>query len=248
MEDLRLRVFKQWAPEDARWSAWAKPVLFASLQGYDTKEERPELPDTSWAAYVDKGTAVVVDLPSEAAVYEALSLAQRGFRPVPLFNSCRSIGMIVDVGGVSEALVAGADVLAECSLRPDAPPVFILDSRRLDSSEAIRAGKFDNRWCVVPQDMPSARLLREAGINKVIVRADRIRDDLSHILCRYQQEKLPIQICTDGMATEGVKVKPPSLFRSLSYRWGVLMGLKRNSTGGFGAIVPEPWSSGATMG
>lgn len=248
MEDLRLRVFKQWAPADARWSAWAKPVLFAALEDYDFKEQRPTLPDTAWASYVDRNTAIVIDLPGEEAVFEALSLAQRGFRPVPLFNSCRSIGMIVDVRGICEALVAGEAVLAECSLRPDAPPVFILDSRRMESSEMVRAGKFDNRWCVVPQDLPSARLLREAEINKVIVRSDRVRDDLSHILCRYQQEKLPIHISKDGATTEEIRVKTPSLFRSLSYRWGVLLGLKRNSTGGFGAIVPEPWSSGTTMG
>lgn len=249
MVDSRLELFKQWAPPGVSWSQWAKPVLFAFMNEVQGSQIL-EMPDVSWAKYLGRETAIILDLPGEASVNEALGLSERGFRPVPLYNSCVSLGMLVDVQPVIKALIAGREVLTNQRLPEDAPPVFMLDSRRMEPSGVTAMRRFDNRWSVMPQDMPSAKYLKEAGVTRILVRSDKLRDDLAHILCRYQQEKLEIELCSDGRNSERVTVRRPSLFRSLYYRWSVLSGLKRNSTGGFGAVVPyiEPSSGGGGGG
>jgi hypothetical protein len=104
-------------------------------------------------------------------------------------------------------------------------------------------GKYDNRWSVFPQDMPSAAFLSKRGIREVIVRSDRIQDDLAHILRRYQEQGIKISMC-DGTEVREITVSKPSRFKSLFYRFGVILGLRRNAAGGFGGIVPEPSSGG----
>jgi len=39
-------------------------------------------------------------------------------------------------------------------------------------------------------------------------------------------------------------VTPPSRFRSFLYRVIVMAGLRRNSAGGFGSVVPDPSTAG----
>lgn len=244
LDDLKLLVYKKWAPDGVSWTAWTKPVLFASMFESDLRDhELPPLPDGEWAAQLDKSTAIIVDLPGDDAILEGLALARRGWRPVPLFNGCKALGMIIDVAPLTKLLAAGGKFLDDLEISPDAPPVFLLDSRRMDFSNSVQVGRFDNRWCIVPQDMPSGKFLKEAGIQTVLVRSDRIRDDLSHILCRYQELKIGIEIYKGGLPIEKVTVREPSLFRSLTYRWSVFRGLRRNSTGGFGSVVPDPGSS-----
>ncbi len=117
----------------------------------------------------------------------------------------------------------------------------MLDSKRMAGC-GKKPGTYDNRWCVFPQDMPSAAFLLNAGIRRVIVRSARIHNDLSHILLRYQKEGIEIQLCT-GQEIEKITVVKPSRFRSISYRFSVILGLTRNSAGGFGGMIPEPTQS-----
>ena len=77
--------FAIWAPENAQWTEWAKPVAFAGARlpsAGDSPSDVPclmipELPE-GWSQ-----TAIVVDLPGDEAVGTGLLLAARGFRPVP---------------------------------------------------------------------------------------------------------------------------------------------------------------------
>jgi len=236
-----LEVYKVWAPDDALWSQWAKPVLFMSSPAKSFKEL--EIPEVNWIQSLESQTMIIVDLPSESGVIESLALARLGYRPVPLYNGVngRTSSMIVPVGEIATALFGGADTLSSYSIRPDAPPVFMLDSNRMNQTGRM-PGVYDNRWCVFPQDMPSAAFLINAGIRRIIVRSDQIRNDLSHILLRYQQEGIEINLCK-GEKIEKVSVVKPSKFRSLSYRFSVILGLARNSAGGFGAKIPEPTQS-----
>ena len=252
MDDFRLELYKTWAPPESVWSGWAKPALFASMVRGDMGQTAlPELLPAEWARDASKSTAIIIDLPGEQAVLNALSLVDRGYRPVPLFNGCKAPGMLVDVAPVVKALVAGSQILSRGEkLRRDSAPVFVLDSRRMESSQVTDVKKYDNRWSVVPQDMPSAQYLRQMGIDRIIVRSDRIREDLAHILLRYQEERITIQMCGDGQRVESLTVRKPPLFGSLWYRWSVFFGLKRNSTGGFGSYLPPvhtPGSSSGTM-
>jgi hypothetical protein len=234
-----------WAPDESPWSAWAKPVLFTAL-GRVTPPTEWLLPqDLAWAPTASARTAIVVDLPGAEAVWTGLALAGQGYRPVPLFNGCLAPAMLVDVAPTAAALLAGCAVLRELTVPRAAPPAFLLDSRRRENAQRARPGEFDNRWAVVPQDMPSGNCLRTAGITAVGVRAARIQDDLTHILCRYQQAGLRLLHGTDDLsAAQPLTVEPPSRFRSLWYCIGVFAGLRRNSAGGFGAVVPQPSSAG----
>lgn len=236
-----LETYKIWAPDGSIWTQWAKPVLFIREPdfpgGFDL-----EIPDIEWNRNVDIGTMIIVDLPGHRGVLEALALARLGYRPVPLYNgvSPQHSG-IVNVNDIVKALYKGADYLATYYILPDAPPVFMLDYNRM-TGNGKEPGKFDNRWCVFPQDMPSAAFLLKQGINKVIVRSNTIQNDLSHILCRYKEAGIEICICR-GEEVKEVPVVKPSRFKSLSYRFRVILGLTRNASGGFGGWIPEPQES-----
>lgn len=240
-----LETYKIWAPDDALWTQWAKPVLFIHHPGH-VNNYQLDIPEIKWIRSVERNTMIICDLPSKSGVLEALALARLGYRPVPLYNGVngQTSSTIVKVNDIVWSLYKGADALSACSIRTDAPPVFMLDSNRM-TGRGKQPGTFDNRWCVFPQDMPSATFLIEAGISKVIVRADSIQNDLSHILCRYENEGLSIYLC-DGEEPRKIPVTQPSRFKSLSYRFKVIAGLTRSATGGFGGMIPEPTQSSSS--
>ena len=247
-----LDTYKIWAPAGALWTPWAKPVLFAIPPAGEVSA--PVLPDVDWTAAADYRSMVILDLPGSAAVEEGLALGRMGYRPVPLYNGVGGPGgyvMLVDVKPIVASLYAGADLLEGYVIRPDAPPVFLLDANRMQGgvNRGLNAGKYDNRWCVFPQDVPSADFLRQQGIERVIVRTAVIQSDLAHVLRRYQEQGIQIRLCRDGGMSEAVTVQRPSRFGSLFYRAQVLAGLTRNPAGGFGGPVPVPTeSSGGSSG
>ncbi len=237
-----LETYKIWAPDDALWTQWAKPVLFIR-QPAAYNAEKLDIPELKWINSVEKHTMIIVDLPKHSGVIESLALARLGYRPVPLYNgvSVQYSTHIVKVHEIVSALYKGADDLITCNIRPDAPPVFMLDSNRMSGSGKL-PGTYDNRWCVFPQDMPSASFLLKEGINKVIVRSEAIQNDLSHILHRYQEEGIGIYL-SNGEEPKKIPVAKPSKFKSLSYRFKIILGLTRNATGGFGSKIPEATQS-----
>lgn len=173
--------------------------------------------------------------------YPTISLDIASPRPLLFSVNAQFSSMIVPVYDVGSALYRGANELSTFYIRPDAPPVFMLDSKRMTGS-GRRPGTYDNRWCVFPQDMPYAAFLVKEGISKVIIRSDSIQNDLSHILHRYQDEGIGIYICTGGGLAK-IPIVKPSKYKSLSYRFKVIFGSKRNATGGFGGWIPEATQS-----
>lgn len=240
-----LTTYKIWAPDNALWTDWAKPVLFAGFRYPDTPydKNKDEIQTAYRVTETDKNTMVIIDLPGREGVDEALSLAiNAGYRPVPLYNGVDTpdnYSMIVDVRDLVKTLFAASDILSSLNLKNDAPPAFMLDSERMKGA-GKEPGKYDNRWCIFPQDMPSASFLLNHGIKKIIVRTSEIQTDLSHILCRYQEKGIKIHICTNTGRTIETPILKPSSFKSLIYRFKVISGLTRNSAGGFGGKIPEP--------
>jgi hypothetical protein len=240
-----LETYKIWAPDDALWTQWAKPVLFIRPPG-SIKNVKLDIPEIKWIQSVERRTMIIVDLPRHSGVAESLALARLGYRPVPLYNGVDgpSFSVIVKVHDIVTALYKGADELINYNIRADAPPVFMLDSNRMSGS-GKKPGTYDNRWCIFPQDMPSAAFLIKEGISRVIVRAESIQNDLSHILCRYQKEGIEIHFCS-GEAIKKIPITEPLNFKSLSYRFKVILGLTRNATGGFGSKIPEATQSSSS--
>lgn len=244
-------LFDAWAPASSPWSMWAKPTLFSrESMALARPQQAPSqtTPTTLWAPAHVRDTAIIVDINGELSVQAGAQLALRGYRPVPLFNGCSGQAMLVDVRPVIDALARESATLRSAIITPDAPPAFLLDSRRLEKNSFVMAGKFDNRWFVTPQDMPSAACLREAGIQRIIVfTKGGIAEDLSHILLRYQEAGLAILSCDPSVQYSTpvpVIIGKPPRFRRLWFRMAVLLGFHRNSTGGFGSIIPDPSSSG----
>ncbi|HSG41013.1 MAG TPA: hypothetical protein VLE27_15355 [Thermoanaerobaculia bacterium] len=250
-------LFETWAPADSVWSPWAKPALFAdeavlgAMTGTPSPPAMPPEPRSAFSG--DSGTAFVLDLPGERSVELGLVLARAGYRPVPLFNTTDHAAALVDVRPVLRRLASGASELAGVYLPPEAPPAFLLDANRSNASATPSPGRYDNRWVVFPQDFPSASFLLARGIRHVVLLqemrvggGDQPQPDLAHVLRRWQEAGLAIHLQDPNLDERplALDVRRPSSFRSLFYRALALAGLRRNSAGGFGGIIPQPSSGG----
>lgn len=242
-----LNIYKIWAPDNAMWTEWAKPVLFTGMTEKMKHINAFNIPQISWISKALGDTMIILDLPDKSGVEEALALAKIGFRPVPLYNGVNGPrNNIIKVEELEKALFFGADELALININSDAPPVFMLDSRRLDKWYGEKYGLYDNRWSVFPQDFPSAAFIITQGITKVIVRAQYLSTDLTYVLYNYQQRGIQIYICGDNGNIVETTVYKPLGIKSFFHRFLVTLRLKRNSAGGFGGKIPE--SSGGGHG
>lgn len=242
-------IFDIWAPPHATWSAWVKPVLFA--EAGKIRDDRPSVSDwsetgTETVTY-SANTALVIDLPGRDSVLLGLALAGQGYRPVPLFNTCCGQNALVPAETIPPLLAKGASYLAGLDLPDDAPPAFLLDCGRMKGNAAPSPGRFDNRWLVFPQDFPSATFLqshRIDGVQLIQPSGDQPQDDLAHVLRRWQEAGLPVKVLNPGgtATPRAIEVRRPPRYRALFYRLFAALGLRRNSAGGFGAIVPHPSS------
>ena len=237
-------IYPVWAPPEAVWSRWAKPVLFAEAS---LPPPAPPLEIAPPDLHADQQTMVIVDLPGAESVAAGLALARAGFRPVPLYNTSFHPAALVDVSPILAGLAGGARELASITLFQEATPAFLLDANRLAPGKAALPGKFDNRWVVFPQDFPSSNFLLSRGVRRVVVlwnETGTLPEDLSHVLLRWQKAGLEIGSARPGSVPQALTVTRPSGFRHLWYVALLLLGLRRNSAGGFGSIVPTPSSSG----
>ncbi|MCL2694920.1 MAG: hypothetical protein FWE69_01190 [Clostridiales bacterium] len=236
------RIYRIWAPQDSPWSAWAKPVLFSGL--FAGSNQALETLEVSYK--FDSRTMLVLDIPGKQGVEVALAFARIGYRPVPLYNGVYTLEgqMLVDCAGIQRALNDYAATLRSLRISANAPPAFMLDADRMAFGGKV-PGKYDNRWCVFPQDMPSALFLKKQGISRVSVRAARIQTDLQHILYSYQKEGIQIFHWDNKSGTDKeITLSKPIGFAGLFYRIRLLAGLTRNAAGGFGGKVPEPMDGG----
>lgn len=246
-------VYRHWAPPEALWSRWVKPVLFSFAE--EVLEEYPPraLPlITDWVPAA-KSSALVLDFPQEDGVLCAIKLAEFGYRPVPLYNALpfpvsekgtdRSLRSktAVEVEPILSALVSNADALSRAKLKPDSPPAFLLDADRRLARRELRPGIFDNRSVCFITDFPSAEFLQTHGISNVVVAttASDFADDLREVLISWQRGGLQIlhKNINNRAKPDLVVVKPPSFLESLWFRLSVALGLKKSEIGGFGKIL-----------
>lgn len=259
-----MQTYKIWAPESSHWSRWAKPVAFANPPSavQDTSADWmassvQETVNVSWRHGLRYDTAVILDMPGDSGVPMAVALAGIGYRPVPLYNGVqgdRDENSAVAAGAITAALYSHAHALERLNLREDAPPVFMLDGDRMKTTN-LKNGSYDNRWCIFPQDMPSADYLLSKQILNVLVYGPyAMQHDLAHVLLRYREKGIQISVCdTDGY-TKTLIVEEPSTFKSIAHRLITIneLGLSKNPAGGFGGKMtgylsdrPSSSSSGA---
>jgi len=236
--------FAAWAPPGVSWSPWAKPIAFVQADGQVVTEA---LDQTQWPALpddLDSRSVLIVDLPGAEAVYAGLSLAGRGFRPIPLFNGTSGPSAVIDVAPITSALANGVDWLKRSTLALDAPPAFLLDARRSGATSPLLPGTYDNRWVTLPQDFPSGSLLASRGIRNatVLQRGSlAVPADLSHVLRRWQESGLTMRVIdlASGRSDANVVIPKPSRFRLAWYGALAVLGFRRSNVGGFGSTIPD---------
>lgn len=189
-------IFKIWAPIGAKWIDWVRPVLFIAIN-YSYKPNAIinfTIPDINYINELPENTAIFLDLPSHDSVEEGLALAKFGFRPIPLYNGTNEQHgsmALVDNHAIENALIWGADEIQKLNIPNDAPPAFLLDSNRMHRFK-MNVSVFDNSWDLYDQDIPSAEYFLKNGINKIIVRGEKIQKDLIKILYKFQKKGIKI--------------------------------------------------------
>ncbi len=255
-------IFALWAPGEAVWSRWVKPVLFACLDsGVAQSIPGDPLADFSWAPPARERTAFVLDLPAAEGVFAGIVLAGRGYRPIPLYNAVpaplapqlldpltNARVAAVNVLPIMAALRKGAEDLAQIKLPPDAPPVFLLDAGRAGHGK-MAPGEFDNRSVSFTTDFPSANFLASQQIGRaILVQKNRLdpQPDLAHTLLRWQEGGLTLERKRLDMTggPEPFTVPRPRWYRAMFQRALAAVGLRRARDGGFGSWVPESSGGG----
>jgi hypothetical protein len=154
----------------------------------------------------------------------------------------------VDMWPIMFALAGSAGVLSNLGLPWNAPPAFLLDSRRRQGSFAALPGQFDNRSLSLPTDFPSASILASMGIRRVIVvDGPWPQADLLHTLLRWHEGGVEILLTSVETPRPGPVCCPlprPRGFRLLCYKFFATLGLRRNVLGGYGGFLPEPGEGG----
>jgi len=182
-------IYEIYAPKNVKWTEWVRPVPFVGIDIYNRKKIR--LINDKKIGFINeykKDTAIFVDLPNIESIEYGISLAQIGYRPIPIFNGVdEQINSQSTTSSylVEEGLISGAEKLKKIKIDNNANPVFILDSNRLNryrKNESI----FDNSWDLYGQDIPSYNYFKDNGINKIIVIGEKINRDLRKIFFKFQ--------------------------------------------------------------
>jgi hypothetical protein len=249
----RDETYEAWAPPDGIWTPWAKPVLFAHVDA--VQPAAPVVP--TWVReelfLLDPGAtdyranaraplpAVVVDLPGVEGVAAGIALARLGFRPVPLYTAIPGAEALVPMFPVVRALLGSATELRQRRLPANAPPAFLLDSRRAGEGVFVRGGVFDNRSYAFPGDFPSAARLRDAGIGRVILvqtGQPAPREDITATLASWQGAGLPLAVVLADApdSARPLHVRLPWFGAAIAAWWNRLR-LRGDRQHGFGRYV-----------
>ena len=182
-------LYKIYAPIDAKWTNWVRPVPFVAIDTYNVQaNSRWEDRKVLFIDKYEKDTAIFVDLPNEESIEVGITLAKIGYRPIPVYNGVNEqIGSkpILEPSIIESSLIIGGEKLKQINLANDANPVFLLDSNRTNRHRANET-IFDNSWDIYGQDIPSYNYFIKNGINKIIIVGSTIQRDLRKIFFKFQ--------------------------------------------------------------
>ena len=193
-------LYKIYAPIGAKWVEWVRPVSFVAIDTYNRE------PLSNWTnrkvVFLEKyeeNTAIFLDLPGKESIELGVSLARLGYRPIPLFNGTNEQKGSKSTNNnhmIESCLINGAQILKGISIKKDANPVFLLDSRRTDRYRA-KESIFDNTWDLYGQDIPSLEYFKENKIKRIIIAGNEIQRDLKKVFLNFQSAGIEIYL-TDG--------------------------------------------------
>ena len=205
--------FKLWAPVGARWVDWVRPALFVAINDrFETNSVHNfTIPNISYISEPRADTAVIIDLPGYDSVTEGLALARLGFRPIPLYNGTTEQDgamALVDNHPIESALRWGASQLETMEIAINAPPTFLLDSNRMHRFK-MNVSIFDNSWDLYDQDIPSVEYFLSNGVDKIVVRAEKVHEDVVKILYKFQKKGITVLFTNGYDYPKEVAIKKP---------------------------------------
>ena len=193
-------IYKIYAPAGTKWTGWVRPVPFVAIDTYNRKPVSDWLDRTvMFLKQYEQDTAIFIDLPGKDSIELGISLAQIGYRPIPIFNGTdEQIGSqaTTDTYLTERCLITGAQKLKNITLENNANPAFLLDSLRTNRYRAKEC-IFDNSWDLYKQDIPTAQYFKKNGITKIIVIGNTIQRDLRKIFFEFQDAGIEFYL-TDG--------------------------------------------------
>ncbi len=206
-------IFKIWAPNGAKWIEWVRPVPFIAINNDPRLYEVSNF-EVNKINYISKlltDTAIIVDLPGNESIEEGIGLAKIGFRPIPIYNGTNEqegAMATVDNHAIEVGLIKGAMELEKIEISNNASPAFLLDSNRTNMYK-MNVSVFDNSWDIYDQDIPSAEYFLKNGINKIIVRGEKVQKDLNKILYKFQNKGIQILFSNGYEEPKKVIMKKP---------------------------------------
>lgn len=220
----RKKLLEAWSPsQDSPYNKFIKTKTVNSVgsvgerikprySGGEIKSER-ELENLIKGGQLEKGTAVILDSGGAHSVAMAAKLAERGFQPVVMFDSIpHSKGLNHSEQELATLLYFAEQMnklKQEGKIKPDAPPVFILDTHRNDMDTSFGKDKtiVRNTYTYNESDFPSSEELQKLGIKKLIylnegdqrgeIRSDfqstdRLAKDVKLIVAKWTQAGIKI--------------------------------------------------------
>ena len=205
-------VYKVWA-RPSIWSGWVRPVPFIDVD----KDYKPDaildftIPEIYYVDSYQQNEAIFIDIDGPSSIKEGIALAQKGYRPIPIFNGTNPLPQSdtnVDNRLLMPYLIYGAEKLKSIAISEDASPVFLLDSNRLNRYRTNRS-LFDASWDIYPQDIPSCKFLQSHQISKIIIRGTKVSKDLEKVLYPYQQKGMKIFFTNGFEKPVPIQLKKP---------------------------------------
>lgn len=199
-------IYKKWAPYNIKWSSWVRPVPFIYLDEKIDEFIDFKIPHINYLNEVLPNTAIIIDIDGVDSIKEGIALNKIGYCPIPIFNGTSSNKAVSTTNNkvIEPLLVWGAFELKK--INDEALPVFLLDENRLNRYKTDR-GVFDNSWDIYYQDLPSSKYFLNNGIDKILVRANKINKDLNKILYDYQKNNIKILFTNGFEPIKEIKIK-----------------------------------------
>lgn len=231
-DSLSSNAWKEYLDKDKLKSAWSVPEgsPYARFQKTKTMDSVAE-----WASVIkpryseeeqtseqgianlirngqlDSNTAVILDSGGSHSVAMAVKLAEQGYQPVVMFDA--AVYANASNGQSAQELATLLyfaqhikGLKEQGKIRPDAPPVFVLDIHR-DNPPAVALNQTNNSYEYQSQDFPTDDELKQLGINKVVYlnegdqegrinqnyqSINRVHDDLKPVVQAWQRSGVNI--------------------------------------------------------
>jgi hypothetical protein len=197
-------------PKSQKWMPYFVPTLIQALQFETLRSQLTPIHTPVMQSFFERGetiakdflvnaenrveTAIIVDLPGKEAIALGAGLADSAHLITTFDNYPHPLGVTPSHETLAAMLYYAGEIEAKQAAAPgDAPPVFLLDSKRLENYASADT-QFDNRYLA---KVPSAQMFQELGIKNVLyVTPDRARqqelDDLNEDFVEYQSKGINV--------------------------------------------------------